>query len=330
MSELGRLLSEARASRDLTLAQVESVIRIRQKYLEAFESGNYAALPRGATTRGFLRNYARFLGLDSTEAVRAYIAETGDASSEAPVPGGEQLRPIDYRPLEVELIDESRDSGWWRWAVALMVVIVLGALAWGIYSERINLKLPGLEPLAALVLPQPTTTATVTTTPTRWIVRVTPTPPPPPPTVVQAQAAQPVPPRTAGASTLLPLPTPTVPPTITPTARATATPEAVAAARISVLLRISQRSWVLVNADGTVALQEILEAGQERTFEADQSLHLRTGNAGGVNLVVNGQEQGMMGGFGQVVDRGWQVADGQIVEVTMTPRPPAAPATSGG
>ena len=69
MSDLGRLLSEARAAKGWSYADVEAATRIRQKYLEALESGNFDALPGGAIGRGFLRNYSLFLGLDAEETV---------------------------------------------------------------------------------------------------------------------------------------------------------------------------------------------------------------------------------------------------------------------
>jgi cytoskeletal protein RodZ len=70
MSELGQLLSEARAAKLVSLAEVEAKTRIRQKYVEALENGSYEDLPRGAVARGFLRSYADYLGLDSDEILR--------------------------------------------------------------------------------------------------------------------------------------------------------------------------------------------------------------------------------------------------------------------
>src|SRR5579872_4481844 len=71
---LGSELREARLSRDLTLDQVERQIRIRAKFLEALEQGNNTALPSEVQARGFLRNYARFLGMDGDAMVARYDA----------------------------------------------------------------------------------------------------------------------------------------------------------------------------------------------------------------------------------------------------------------
>jgi cytoskeletal protein RodZ len=61
---LGADLRAARESRELTLAQVEQQTRIRAYYLEALESGTFDVLPSPVQGKGFLRNYARVLGLD--------------------------------------------------------------------------------------------------------------------------------------------------------------------------------------------------------------------------------------------------------------------------
>jgi hypothetical protein len=137
-------------------------------------------------------------------------------------------------------------------------------------------------------------------------------------------------------SDLLPLPTPTLPPTITPTPRPTATPEVVA--RIALTVRISQRAWLRVTSDGAVVLEGILEPEQSQSWEAINSLKVLTGNAGGVDLVLNGAEMGKMGNVGQVIERSWVVERGQVNEQapttgTGTPAPtqalPRTPTPSG-
>jgi len=126
-------------------------------------------------------------------------------------------------------------------------------------------------------------------------------------------------------SDLLPLPTPTVPPTITPTPRPTATPEVVAS--IIVLdMSIPQRAWVRVVVDGQIVEESTLETGTTRSWEANDSISVRTGNGGGVNLTLNGEDLGPMGKVGQVVERTWIVDQGQVTEaMTGTPTPTLVP-----
>jgi cytoskeletal protein RodZ len=321
MSELGRLLVQARTAKELTLADVEATTRIRQKYLEALESGSYEVLPRGATARGFLRTYARFLGLDADAALRLYEQESHDTGETISIAEPGHPRLTDYRPLEVELINPETRDGWWRWAVALVIVVALAAGGWWLLTLN-----PGWNPLVAF-RPAPTGTATptpsatlpglvqpgrgrasATATATPWVV--TATPPPPTPTATPLPASP--------TSDLLPLPTPTLPATPTPTPRPTATPEVVQV-RIVLTMRITQRAWVRVVVDGKDVVGErgaSLEAGQTQTWEADNSIFIRTGNAGGVVLTLNGEELGAMGKVGEVAERTWVVDQGEVTETT--------------
>ncbi len=312
MSELGRLLTEARAAKALSLADVESVTRIRQKWLEALENGEYSKLPRGAVARGFLRTYAAYLGLDTQAALSLYTSESGDAGDDVAIAEPGKPRLVDYRPLEVELIDERPDDGWVRWLVALVLVAALAGSAWWFLGRN-----PGWNPFAAAPAPAPTATNTPTATP--WVVTATP----------QATITLPVA-EALATSDILPLPTPTVPASATPTPRPTATPEFVAS--IALEVQAVQRSWIRVTVDGEVAEEGFLDANATRVWEANKSVTLRTGNGGGITLRLNGQDLGPMGTVGQVVERSWAVADtGEVLEAgSVTPEPVTPTTTPAG
>lgn len=109
--DLGGVLRERREAMGASLAEVETATRIRQKYLAALESDDWHLLPGEVVGRGFLRNYATYLGLDATELVerrRAITDPTMNAtlagtSAASPLP---PERDIDYRPKDVSLMDE--------------------------------------------------------------------------------------------------------------------------------------------------------------------------------------------------------------------------------
>ena len=61
---IGPTLREARNRRKVDLSEVEAAIKIRVRYLQAMENEEWDALPGGAYTRGFIRTYASYLGLD--------------------------------------------------------------------------------------------------------------------------------------------------------------------------------------------------------------------------------------------------------------------------
>lgn len=317
MSELGRWLTEARTTKGLSLTDVEQITRIRQKWLEALENGEYGKLPRGAVARGFLRTYAAYLGLDVQAVLDLYTHESGDAGDGVSVPEPGKPRLVDYRPLEVELIDSHADNRWAPWLIALLMVAALAAGSWWFLSRN-----PGWNPLASLAPFRPTVTPTNTAT--AWVVTATPraTVTLPAPEATQAGAGV-IP---AATSDILPLPTPTVPATPQPTPRPTGTPEVLGSALVAELNAL-QRSWVRVVVDGAVTEEGFLAPDDVRVWEADQSILIRTGNGGGINLILNGEDLGPMGNVGQVVERSWVVGDtGEVVEGgSITPVAPIAP-----
>lgn len=89
---IGQKLREEREARSLTIDQVASATRIRAHYLRAIELGKLNSLPSMVHTRGFLRAYADFLGLD----LEPLIA---DLENQAPAPE-EPKTAVSSEPLE--------------------------------------------------------------------------------------------------------------------------------------------------------------------------------------------------------------------------------------
>ncbi|HEY2981223.1 MAG TPA: helix-turn-helix domain-containing protein, partial [Anaerolineales bacterium] len=70
MSEtIGKRLREAREARHLSLEKAAEFTRIRPHQLQALEADDYSLIPSAAQARGFLRNYAAYLGLDLGQAL---------------------------------------------------------------------------------------------------------------------------------------------------------------------------------------------------------------------------------------------------------------------
>ena len=77
MARLGDALRQQREQLGVTLEQAAEDTRIRGKFLQAIESGDYQSLPGTVYTKGFLRNYAGYLNLDPEEMVALYTGERG-------------------------------------------------------------------------------------------------------------------------------------------------------------------------------------------------------------------------------------------------------------
>jgi cytoskeleton protein RodZ len=83
MIAIGNTLRDARKRRGLELSDCELETRIRARYLSALEDERFDVLPEPAYARGFLRNYATFLGLDA----RVLVEEFNDRNGTAPALG---------------------------------------------------------------------------------------------------------------------------------------------------------------------------------------------------------------------------------------------------
>lgn len=77
MSGLAQRFRRAREAGNISIDQVARATRIKSRYLNAIEDGDFAQLPDGPASRGFIKNYARFLGLDPEEALLQFEAEFG-------------------------------------------------------------------------------------------------------------------------------------------------------------------------------------------------------------------------------------------------------------
>jgi cytoskeleton protein RodZ len=96
-ASVGRTLREARESRHLSLLQVSEALRIEPQFLSALEQDRFDALGAPVFVKGYLKNYAECLGLDSRKLLEAYRNQRGD---EEPIVqarrsiGEEQERPV--------------------------------------------------------------------------------------------------------------------------------------------------------------------------------------------------------------------------------------------
>jgi transcriptional regulator with XRE-family HTH domain len=81
MSDLGALLRKAREQRGYTLEDIQEYTKIRKRYLEAIESGDYKVLPGSFYVRAFVKTYAETVGLDAEEVLRLYHKELPQTSS---------------------------------------------------------------------------------------------------------------------------------------------------------------------------------------------------------------------------------------------------------
>lgn len=86
MTELGKILREAREAKGLSIDDVQELTKIQKRYLEAIEEGNYEILPGQFYVRAFIRQYAETVGVDVSpflvEKPREEVSEEATAKPE--------------------------------------------------------------------------------------------------------------------------------------------------------------------------------------------------------------------------------------------------------
>ncbi|MCL4200076.1 helix-turn-helix domain-containing protein [Patescibacteria group bacterium] len=88
MKTVGSMLQEARIAKGLSPIDVERAIKIREKYIIAIEANDFDRLPSPSYAKGFVRNYAEYLGLP-TDAVMAFFRrQMTDVSKASLLPKG--------------------------------------------------------------------------------------------------------------------------------------------------------------------------------------------------------------------------------------------------
>lgn len=124
MPDLGERFRAAREARGLSLSDVAEQIRIRSVYLAAIEDENWPAIGAPVYVRGFLRTYARFLGLEPEEVV----GEFNGANAEREVPKAASAASFDAPAAA----GPSRNLSWMIWVASAVAVLLIGFV---VYNE---------------------------------------------------------------------------------------------------------------------------------------------------------------------------------------------------
>lgn len=90
MDNIGEILKNTRLDKGLSLEQVEEATSIRKIYLAAIETGDYAKIPGDVFTKGIIRTYGNYLGLNGPELVTFYKAACAGVDPE-------EIKPAEIR-----------------------------------------------------------------------------------------------------------------------------------------------------------------------------------------------------------------------------------------
>ncbi len=300
-ARVGAELRAARLRLGLALPDVVAKLRIRLRFLQAIEEGRVADLPGKVYAIGFVRSYAALLGLDAADAAWRFRAEAheGDRKTELAFP--------------VPMPDRGVPAG----AVALLGVLLMAGAYAGWY------RMSGDRPVSAEVVPAvPDRLAALADqdappySPSPQVASIMPNP-----STSALAAPMPAAPSPAAPPSVAFLP-PVLPPSILSALAAPDSPAAPATPEARIMLRIKAEAWVQVRErQGPVLLSRIMRAGDSWPVPNGTQLLLSTGNAGGTELVVDGQPTPALGSAGAV--RRDVLLDADVLKAISTGQPPA-------
>lgn len=273
MPSLGEKLRQARESQGRELSWFAEATRISERYLEAIEADDLGQLPRGFLSRSFVRQYARAVGIPDSE-----IAAELDRVSTA-----QQARSVTARRPREEVLGLHAVShviegpgrqkrGILGTLATLVAALFVGAVLYAVWLYQ-QTAVP-VEPVPAANAPAE-------------VER--------PANVAEADvpAAQPEVTETGA---------PAISETESPRSGEDA-PEPAATSEKGPLwfrLRAREETWVRVISGEKTLFVGILQADETRTFAGLDNASLRTGNAGGLEIVANGKDIGPIGPRGQI------------------------------
>ncbi|WP_028545221.1 helix-turn-helix domain-containing protein [Paenibacillus taiwanensis] len=121
MSELGQLLKKARLEKGLSLDDVQEATKIRKRYLEAIEEGDYKILPGSFYVRAFVKTYAETVGLDPDEVAQYYRQD---------IPAAEPEPTIEPMIRKKRSVQHSDKFGKWAttllmWSFVILIFVIV-------------------------------------------------------------------------------------------------------------------------------------------------------------------------------------------------------------
>lgn len=263
--DVGDILRRARLRMELTLEQIEYEIRISKAHLLAIEEGRFEALPGRIYTLGFIRTYAEHLGLDGEKMMALLRRQSGPKIEPKPMALPQDQVSEDISIPQIKTL--------FSLFLMLAIIIVIAPYITGRVSFE-SKQVPALphEMRAQLTLlskPVAPPVPAVVSPATNGNGEIS-TAPPMAATVDETTVAQVV------------------------TEQETVHP---------VVLRAVSNVWLEIrSSDRRTLFSRVLKSGEEYWVPADQKgLVMTLGNAGGLRIIVEGQELPFLGLTGQVV-----------------------------
>lgn len=271
--EIGHELRQRRELLSLTLEEIERHTRVRKHYLEKIEAGSFDDLPSPVQARGMLSNYATFLDMN-TEALLLRFADALQARrlerQPASPPRSTLPRPQIALPLWLGRFI-SPDLLFGGGMILLLFILTL----WG------AVRLFSGQASAAATPTGPSISDVLLASPVATVA-------------------------TSGAGEALPTSVATLDPNrgLEQVLTDTTTPGADNSANgVQVTISVLERTFLRVTVDGEVKQEERVVPGAALTFTGQERIEILTGSGSAIQVLYNQRDLGVMGNFGEVIDR---------------------------
>jgi len=283
LPSFGEKLKLEREKRKITLEEISASTKIGTRMLQALEEEKFNQLPGGIFNKGFVRAYARVVGLDEDQAVADYLQASGEALPVRPESMGRDssrensVRETEERISRLEAISDSpsRPLPWGAFAVILLLI----ALALSLWSHRRREQ----ERLATHTPPAKTALQSAGAPSSEENSSSS----------TSASGIQPSP----VSATMNSAPGSAASQNSPTTAETATTP---ASGEFAVVVHAREQSWISFTVDGKPTPSEILEPGSDRALHGHKEVVIKAGNAGGLDFLLNGKKLDVGGDFGRV------------------------------
>jgi len=302
MESIGEFFRQVRETKGLTIDEVASKTRIRTDFVKALEDGNFAKLPDQVFARGFVRSYARSLGLDEDDAIHRFVQSAGAYYD----------KQVERERLKVRQAEEERKRQANRKAVAIAIGIAILTLIFLLSREQSSLlvrRSSSDPPASAFKRTVPPTPESQDAPPSQQAEAVPPAPknkPSESPAVsakasVENNAGRVTGP--ASAASVVPELAAPVPSSLGsdgPLGGISLEGSGATDEQLALDLEATELSWVVVQVDGGSPQEALLRPGEKARWKGQDQFILTLGNAGGVKAELNGKPQKPFGPSGKV------------------------------
>lgn len=139
MKDIGQKLRDARMAAGMSLQDIADYTRIRVSYLEAMEEGQFEKLPGPVYVKGFIKQYAQFVGLDGSELIAMYRQESQEEPSQAVTkvatgPSEEPRKRMDRHRRKASHVSPR------KMAIIAFILLIIGGAVYFTYFMFTTLK----------------------------------------------------------------------------------------------------------------------------------------------------------------------------------------------